>query len=91
MGAEKTVPLTVESDLLVTLPRSERQKIVAKAVYNGPISAPIAKGQEIGELTIDIPGMPQAHAKLVAAKDVADLSFGGRVTAALQHFVFGAN
>jgi len=91
MGAEKTVPLTVESDLLVTLPRSERQKIVAKAVYNGPVAAPVAKGQEIGELVIDIPGMPQAHAKLVAAKDVGDLSFGGRIAAAMQHFVFGSN
>jgi D-alanyl-D-alanine carboxypeptidase (penicillin-binding protein 5/6) len=91
MGAEKTVPLTVESDLLVTLPRSEREKIVAKAVYQGPLEAPIAKGQEVGRLVIDIPGMPQATAKLVAAKDVGELGFGGRIAAALQHFVFGSN
>jgi D-alanyl-D-alanine carboxypeptidase (penicillin-binding protein 5/6) len=91
MGAEKTVPLTVESDLLVTLPRAERQKIIAKAVYQGPITAPVTKGQEVGELLIDIPGMPQAHAKLVAAKDVGDLNFGGRIAAAMQHFVFGSN
>jgi D-alanyl-D-alanine carboxypeptidase (penicillin-binding protein 5/6) len=91
MGAEKTVPLTVGSDLLVTLPRSERQNIVAKAVFQGPIAAPIAAGQQIGELVVDIPGMPQARAPLVAAKDVAELGFGGRVAAALMHFIFGSS
>jgi hypothetical protein len=42
-------------------------------------------------LVIDIPGMPQATAKLVAAKEVGELGFGGRIAAALQHFVFGSN
>lgn len=91
MGVEKTVPLTVATPLLVTLPRSERQNIVARAVYKGPVAAPIAKNQEVGELVIDIPGMPQARAKLVAAKDVPELGFGGRVAAGLQNLVFGAN
>lgn len=91
MGAEKTVPLTVASDFLVTLPRSERQNIVAKAVYNGPIEAPIAAGQEIGELVVDIPGMPQARTPIVAAKSVEELGFGGRIAAALMHFVFGSS
>lgn len=91
MGSEKTVPFTVESDLLVTLRRSEREKIVAKAVYQGPIAAPIVKGQQVGELLIDFPGMPQSKAKIVAAKDVSDLDFGGRISAALQHFIFGSN
>jgi D-alanyl-D-alanine carboxypeptidase (penicillin-binding protein 5/6) len=91
MGAEKTVPLTVASDVLMTLPRSERQNVVAKAVFNGPVAAPIAAGQQIGELVIDVPGMPQARAPLVAAAPVAELGFGGRIAAALTHFIFGSS
>ncbi|TDQ81503.1 D-alanyl-D-alanine carboxypeptidase (penicillin-binding protein 5/6) [Dongia mobilis] len=91
MGAEKTVPLTVESGFLVTLPRAERQNIVARAVFNGPIAAPIAAGQQIGELVVDIPGMPQARAPLVAGKAVGELGFGGRIAAALSHFIFGSS
>ncbi|MBL8710354.1 MAG: D-alanyl-D-alanine carboxypeptidase [Rhodospirillaceae bacterium] len=91
MGAEKTVPLMVAEDFLVTLPRSERQNIVAKAVFNGPVAAPIAAGQPIGELIVDIPGMPQARASLVAAKDVSELGFGGRIAAAMMHFIFGSS
>jgi D-alanyl-D-alanine carboxypeptidase (penicillin-binding protein 5/6) len=91
MGQEKTVPLTVPKDLLVTLPVSDRGKVVAKAIYDGPIAAPIAAGQPVGELIMTIPGMPDFHAPLIAAANVPQLGFGGRVVAAMQHFVFGSN
>lgn len=91
MGAEKTVPLTVAADVRMTLPRSERQNVVAKAVFNGPVAAPIAAGQQIGELVIEIPGMPPARAPLVAAAPVAELGFGARIAAALTHFIFGSS
>jgi len=89
LGQQKTVPLTVSQDLLVTLPVSDRDKIVAKAVYDGPVAAPIAAGQPVGELVMQIPGMPDFHAPLVAASDVPKLGFGGRVVAQLQHLIFG--
>jgi D-alanyl-D-alanine carboxypeptidase (penicillin-binding protein 5/6) len=88
LGEQKTVPLTVTKDLLVTLPVTDRTKIVAKAVYDGPIAAPIAAGQPVGELVMTIPGMPDYHTPLVAAADVPKLGFGGRVVAMLQHLIF---
>jgi D-alanyl-D-alanine carboxypeptidase (penicillin-binding protein 5/6) len=89
MGQQKQVPLTVPKDLLVTLPVSDREKIVTKAVYDGPIAAPVAVGQPVGELVMQIPGMPEYRAPLVAAADVPQLGFGGRVMAMLQHLIFG--
>jgi D-alanyl-D-alanine carboxypeptidase (penicillin-binding protein 5/6) len=90
MGQQKTVPLTVDQDLLVTLPVSDRGKVQVKAIYDGPIAAPIAAGQPIGELVMTIPGMPDFHSPLVAASDVPQLGFGGRVVAMLQQMIFGA-
>jgi D-alanyl-D-alanine carboxypeptidase (penicillin-binding protein 5/6) len=90
MGQQKTVPLTVEKDLLVTLPVSERDKVQVKAVYDGPVAAPVAAGQPIGELVMQIPGMPEFRSPLVAASDVPQLGFGGRVVAMLQQMIFGA-
>jgi D-alanyl-D-alanine carboxypeptidase (penicillin-binding protein 5/6) len=89
MGQQKTVPLTVAKDLLVTLPVSERDKITVKAVYDGPIAAPVAAGQPVGELVMTIPGMPEFRAPLVAAQEVPQLGFGGRVVAMLQQMIFG--
>jgi serine-type D-Ala-D-Ala carboxypeptidase (penicillin-binding protein 5/6) len=90
MGTEASVPLTLTGDLTLTLRRSERQKVVAKVVYTGPVEAPIAKGQQIGTLIVQAPGMAEIRAPLVAAKDVAELGFGARVGAGLSHFLSGA-
>jgi serine-type D-Ala-D-Ala carboxypeptidase (penicillin-binding protein 5/6) len=90
MGQQKTVPLTVEKDLLVTLPVSERDKVQVKAIYDRPIPAPITAGQPVGELVMQIPGMPEFRAPLVAAADVPQLGFGGRVVAMLEQMIFGA-
>jgi D-alanyl-D-alanine carboxypeptidase (penicillin-binding protein 5/6) len=89
MGQQKTVPLTVDKDLLVTLPVSERDKIQAKVIYDGPVAAPVAAGQPVGELVMTIPGMPEFRAPLVAASEVPQLGFGGRVVAMLQQMIFG--
>jgi D-alanyl-D-alanine carboxypeptidase (penicillin-binding protein 5/6) len=88
MGQQKTVPLTVPKDLVVTIPVADRDKVQTKALYDGPIVAPIAAGQPAGELVMTIPGMPDFHAPLVAAADVPQLGFGGRVVAMLQHLIF---
>jgi D-alanyl-D-alanine carboxypeptidase (penicillin-binding protein 5/6) len=90
MGQQKTVPLTVDRDLLVTLPVSERSKVQVKATYDGPVAAPVAAGQPIGELVMTIPGMPEFRAPLIAASDVPQLGFGGRVVAMLQQMIFGS-
>jgi D-alanyl-D-alanine carboxypeptidase (penicillin-binding protein 5/6) len=91
MGQQKTVPLTVPKDLLVTLPVSDRAKVSAKAIYDGPIAAPIAAGQPVGVLVMQVPGMPDFQAPLVAATAVPQLGFGGRVVAMAQHLIFGSD
>ncbi|MFZ5791936.1 MAG: D-alanyl-D-alanine carboxypeptidase family protein [Pseudomonadota bacterium] len=87
LGQAETVPLAVGGDLLVTLPRAARDKLSAKAVFDGPIPAPIAKGQELGKLVISAPDIADMEVPLVAANDVPKLGFFGRVVAALKHFI----
>jgi serine-type D-Ala-D-Ala carboxypeptidase (penicillin-binding protein 5/6) len=87
LGQEATVPLAVGKDLLVTLPRATHDKLTAKAVFEGPIPAPITAGQEVGKVVISAPGMADMEVPLVASKDVPKLGFFGRMIAALKHFV----
>src|SRR3546814_7699405 len=49
LGAEETVPLVISQDLKVSLPRSDRDGMQVAVVYDGPIPAPIAAGQERSE------------------------------------------
>ncbi len=89
MGEEATVPLAVGKDLLVTLPRAAHDKLSAKAVFDGPIPAPITAGQEVGKVVISVPGMADMEVPLVAGKEVPKLGFFGRMFASLKHYIGG--
>jgi serine-type D-Ala-D-Ala carboxypeptidase (penicillin-binding protein 5/6) len=88
-GDGKTVPLTVAQDLVLTLPKGDREKVTAKAVVNTPIVAPIASGQEVGKLVVTAPNMPEFTYPLVAGQDVPEIGLGGRIMVNLNRMVFG--
>ena len=88
-GDTQTVPLTVSQDLLLSLPKGDREKVTAKAVVNTPIVAPIASGQEVGKLIVTVPNMPEFTYPLVAAKDVPEIGLGGRIMVNFKRMVFG--
>lgn len=77
LGAQGDVGLTVAKDISLLLPAIIPGDLPAHIEYNNPITAPIAAGQELGTLIIDVPGMDAARVPLVAASDVAR---GGVVT-----------
>ncbi len=70
MGEKKTVGLVPEGDLNVLFPVLGTQYIEAEVVYDGPINAPVAKGQQLAELVIKPEGLPEIRRPLVAAEDV---------------------
>jgi D-alanyl-D-alanine carboxypeptidase (penicillin-binding protein 5/6) len=89
-GAAEKVPLTIGQDLVLTLPKADRQKVTAKAVVNTPIVAPLKAGQELGKLIVTAPNMPDFTYPLVAAQDVAEVSLTGRIVTNLNRLVAGA-
>jgi serine-type D-Ala-D-Ala carboxypeptidase (penicillin-binding protein 5/6) len=90
LGAETKVPLTVSSDAVVTIPRRSRKDMKVTAVYDKPIKAPIAQGQNVGKLVVTVPGQNPTEFPLVAGASVERLGAMGRVGAALSYLVFGA-
>ncbi|MDA7963033.1 D-alanyl-D-alanine carboxypeptidase family protein [Ruegeria sp.] len=71
MGAEKTVGLVPQEDLTLLFPVLGDKDIQAEVVYDGPINAPVKKGQQLAELVIKPEGLPEIRRPLVAAQDVA--------------------
>jgi D-alanyl-D-alanine carboxypeptidase (penicillin-binding protein 5/6) len=88
-GSEATVPLTVANDLVATLPRNGRDQAQVKVTFDGPIPAPIAQGQEVGKITIEVPGYGKTVVPLVAAAAVERQGFVGRAFSNLEYFLFG--
>ena len=89
LGLEATVPLIIEKDVTVTIPRRAWRTLEVKAVYDGPIAAPIQQGNKIAKLVIDGEGMSPLEYDLVAGAPVPRLGFTGRIQAAASQIIFG--
>lgn len=86
LGDESEVALVAPRDLSVTLPGGAAGGMQVKVVYDGPIKAPIKAGQHIADLVVSTPDTPPQTMPLVAAADVGEAGFFGRVWAAILSF-----
>ena len=84
MGEERTVGLTLAGESKILIPVSAGDLLETKMEYNGPVEAPIAKGDKIAELVITAPGMPENRIPLVATTDVARGGVMSRMRTAAQ-------
>jgi serine-type D-Ala-D-Ala carboxypeptidase (penicillin-binding protein 5/6) len=85
-GDADTVPLTVAKDLVATLPKGNQEEITAKAVFQGPVQAPVAAGQELGKLVVTS-SSGTTEVPLVAAAAVERVGFFGHIFATLKYLV----
>lgn len=79
LGSARSVDAIAPRNLAVTLPGGSNGDISVKVVYNGPVKAPIAKGQEIAQLVVSTPDTPPQTMPLVAASDVPKAGFFARL------------
>ncbi|HAU28739.1 MAG TPA: D-alanyl-D-alanine carboxypeptidase [Rhodospirillaceae bacterium] len=87
-GQYFSTPAIATRDVSVSLDAVGKKALKVTLVTKEPIQAPVKKGQEIGTLRIEAPGMVQ-EVPLVAAIDVPRLGFLGRIINNLRHLVGG--
>jgi len=77
-GAARAVNVGVGSDLFVTVPKGEAEKLKAELISQQPLVAPLAKGQRVGALRVTHDGKPFGEYPLIALEPVAQAGFFGR-------------
>jgi D-alanyl-D-alanine carboxypeptidase (penicillin-binding protein 5/6) len=88
MGSDSEVALVAPRDLAVTIPAGMLSKVGAMKIrYDGPVKAPIAKGQHIANLVVTTADTGEQLMPLVAAEDVAEAGFFGRIWIGLRQLV----
>jgi D-alanyl-D-alanine carboxypeptidase (penicillin-binding protein 5/6) len=87
MGDETSVALTPAKDVRTLVPVLGGGNLNAEVVYNGPVRAPIAKGDELGELVFAPDGLPETRVPLVAARDVPKGGFASRLRTVSDHLL----
>ena len=72
MGASATVPLVTTAPAIALVPNGIPGEPTARVDYQGPLTAPVAQGQAVGNLIVTVPGFGEATFPLVAGADVAE-------------------
>jgi D-alanyl-D-alanine carboxypeptidase (penicillin-binding protein 5/6) len=85
LGSSSEVPLVAPRNLAVTVPAGlTNGNVQIKIRYDGPLVAPIAKGQEVAQLVVTTGDTPPQIVPLVAGEDVAKAGFFGRIWLGLK-------
>jgi D-alanyl-D-alanine carboxypeptidase (penicillin-binding protein 5/6) len=77
-GAARSVNVGVGSDLFVTVPKGEAEKLKAELISEQPLVAPLAKGQRVGVLRVTHDAKPFGEYPLIALEPVAQAGLFGR-------------
>jgi D-alanyl-D-alanine carboxypeptidase (penicillin-binding protein 5/6) len=84
MGAAPQVALALAEDLRVLVPAVGAAELSAEVRYLGPLQAPVAAGDRVGELVITRAPLPELRVPVVAAADVPVGGFMVRVRTAFD-------
>ena len=88
LGSSSEVPLVAPRDLAVTVPAGLATGATSMKIrYQGPVAAPIRKGDHIADLVITTADTPPQVVPLVAGEDVGKAGFFGRIWLGLKQLV----
>ena len=89
LGQQASVPLVIETEMLLTLPRKARRKMKVSVQFENPVPAPVSECDRVATLVVSVPGEPAVEVPLVAAHDVKRLGLLGRLGTALNAIIWG--
>jgi serine-type D-Ala-D-Ala carboxypeptidase (penicillin-binding protein 5/6) len=82
LGSAKTVGLVPAKDISLLVPALVQEGVTAEVSYTGPLAAPLSAGQQVAELVIHVPELPDARIPLVTEAAVDRAGFIGRMMTA---------
>ena len=89
LGKKNTVKAYVKNDIYKTFKKARKSDIKAIATYNGPIPAPIKKGQEIGLLKIFFKNELIDEHKIFASEDIKKVNLFSRLIKSINYLIWG--
>lgn len=87
LGDAATVGLTTNEDVSLLVSAVDRNPLKAEIKWVGPTEAPISAGQQLAEMIIARPDLPDQVVPLVAAEDVGAAGVGKRIGVAAQRLI----
>mgnify|MGYP001407505690 CR=1 FL=1 len=89
LGKKNTVEVTTDEDIYLTIPKRKKKTIKAVIEYEGPLKAPIVKGQKVGLLNIYISGEFNRKVDIYSKEEVKRANIFSRLLKSLNFLVWG--
>lgn len=84
LGVDATTPLVVRDAVEIGLHVNSRESLSAIVRYDGPLVAPVAEGDVVGEVVFSADGMSEVTAPVVVGASVERLGLIGRAFAGMK-------
>ncbi|MER8572759.1 D-alanyl-D-alanine carboxypeptidase [Mesorhizobium sp. M1338] len=88
-GAKSGVALKAKGPIDIFLPITNRDKLTARIVYNGPVAAPVEEGQPVGALRVWIGDTLSQETPLFAAESIGVGTLPQRALDAVKELAVG--
>lgn len=88
-GSKPSVPLVLDKPLDLTMQVDSHDRMQVALDYEGPLQAPVAKGQRVGTLSVRAPGYPGTQVPVYAGEAVGPAGMFSRIYAGLKALIFG--
>ena len=89
LGQKDTVGVYSETDIYKTIKKSRLKKLQTKILYNGPIEAPIKKGDNIAKLIINYDGDILSEHDLLSSENVKKQNIISRILNSINYLIWG--
>lgn len=86
-GSRREVGLVADHSIHISAPQGTRPHVTMRIHYDGPIRAPIAKGETVAELEIEVEGMGASRIPLQAADNVTKANAFERVLGGIAGWI----
>ena len=89
LGKKKKIQVLSKENYFLTIPKRKKKTIKAILEYNGPLEAPIQKGEKVATLSVYVSDILKNEIDILAAEDVEKSNIFSRVFTSLNYLVWG--
>jgi len=89
LGKKNKVIVEPSEDVYLTIPKRKKKTISAVIEYEGPIQAPIKKGEKLGELKVYISGDLKRQIDILSTENIMRSNIFSRIFKSLNYLVWG--
>lgn len=89
MGAIEKFPLGLSKDVIITIPRGQKDQLKAELIVDPVVKAPVDIGQSFGHLEVTLKDNVVVSEKLIALEPVPEAGFFKRIWDAIKLFFMG--